>query len=129
MLNMPIKTLGDRIVLLKDIATLDYREKSPSSYYRINGLNQLNINIFVEKNANNDRPFGQSQGIRWICWKRISGGKYSLQMAYDANKELEDELNQTLFRTLLDDFDSADFCVSGEPGFPLFVDYRRFFSC
>ena len=29
------------------------------------------------------------------------GGKYSLQMAYDASKELEDELNQTLFRTLL----------------------------
>lgn len=49
MLNMPIKTLGDRIVLLKDIATLDYREKSPSSYYRINGLNQLNINIFAKR--------------------------------------------------------------------------------
>ena len=37
------------------------------------------------------------------------GGKYSLQMAYDASKELEDGLNQTLFSDLIDDFDSADF--------------------
>ncbi len=57
------------------------------------------------------------------------GGKYSLQMAYDASKELEDELNQTLFRTLLTILILLIFVFSGEPGFPLFVDYRRFFSC
>lgn len=100
MLNMPIKTLGDRIVLLKDIATLDYREKSPSSYYRINGLNQLNINIFAEKNANVIDLSAKVRGKMDLLEKDF-GGKYSLQMAYDASKELEDELNQTLFRTLL----------------------------
>ena len=58
------------------------------------------INIFVEKNAN---VIDLSAKVRdkMDLLEKDFGGKYSLQMAYDASKELEDELNQTLFRTLL----------------------------
>lgn len=60
-LDIPIKSSEGKIIYLKNIATLDYREAKPNSYYRINGLNRININIFCQKKIEYDRSFQQSQ--------------------------------------------------------------------
>lgn len=52
-LNIPVKKTGDRIVLLADIATLKHVEGQPSSFYRINGLNTINIVVYAGQGENN----------------------------------------------------------------------------
>ena len=51
-MNLPIKVINGKIIYLHNIVTLDYQESDPGSYYRINGLNRINLNVYAEKNAN-----------------------------------------------------------------------------
>ncbi len=51
-LNIPVKKSGDRVVFLSDIATLKHVEGQPSSFYRINGLNTINIIIYAGPGEN-----------------------------------------------------------------------------
>lgn len=98
LLSIPIKTINNKIVYLRDVATLDYREATPTSYYRINGLNRININIFAEKNANNLQVADQvKEEIKKLS--ETIPDKYSLKMIYDSTVELKDELGQNLLRT------------------------------
>ena len=100
LLYLPIKTIGNKIVYLKDVATLDYRESIPSSYYRINGLNRININIFSEKNANTiDLSYKVQEEIKKLA--EDFSEDYSVKMTYDSTVELKDELNQNLIRTAI----------------------------
>lgn len=100
MLDIPIKSLNGRIIYLKDIARLDYREKIPDSYYRINGLNCIYVNIFAEKNANViDLSAKVKEEVERLTDNFPQG--YSMKMIFDSSVELKDELGQTLFRTVL----------------------------
>lgn len=100
MLDIPIKSLNGRIICLKDIARLDYREKIPDSYYRINGLNCIYVNIFAEKNANViDLSAKVKEEVERLTDNFPQG--YSMKMIFDGSVELKDELGQTLFRTVL----------------------------
>lgn len=100
LLLLPIKTIGNKIIYLKDVATLDYRESIPSSYYRINGLNRININIFSEKNANTiDLSPKVQKEIKKLA--EDFSEDYSIKMTYDSTVELKDELNQNLIRTAI----------------------------
>ena len=48
----PIANNNGRIIYLKDIATVQYREQLPTHYYRINGLNNINLSVMAEKHIN-----------------------------------------------------------------------------
>lgn len=100
LLSLPIKTVEDKIVYLKDVASLDYRESIPSSYYRINGLNRININIFSEKNANAIDLVAKVKEEMKTLSDDFSE-EYSVKMTYDSTVELKDELNQNLIRTAI----------------------------
>jgi multidrug efflux pump subunit AcrB len=52
-LNIPVKKTGNRIVFLSDIATLNHVEGQPQNYYRINGLNTINILVYPAPGENN----------------------------------------------------------------------------
>lgn len=97
-LEIPIKSIQGKIIYLKNIVTLDYREARPSSYYRINGLNRININIFCEKKSNmidlSARVKDKMQELEQTLPRT-----YSLKMILDNSKELKDELGDNLLRT------------------------------
>lgn len=97
-LDIPIKSIQGKIVYLKNIVTLDYREAHPSSYYRINGLNRININIFCEKKSNmidlSARVKDKMQEL-----EQTLPNTYSVKMILDNTKELKDELGDNLLRT------------------------------
>lgn len=98
LLSLPIKTINDKIIYLKDVATLNYRESAPSFYYRINGLNSININIFSQKNANAiDLAAKVKQEMKTLS--ESFSDAYSVKMMYDTTVELKDELHQNLVRT------------------------------
>lgn len=100
LLSLPIKTIDNRIIRLKDVATLDYRESIPSRYYRINGLNSILINVFSEKNANAlDLAAKVKQKVKTLS--EDFSEDYSIKLSYDSTIELKDELNQNLIRTVI----------------------------
>jgi len=53
LLLIPVKQTGGRIIFIKDIASMSYEEQEPQCYYRINGLNTININIYAAPGENN----------------------------------------------------------------------------
>ena len=49
--QMPLRTIGGKIIYLNNLTTCNIREKQPDSYYRINGMNSVYINVYVNKHA------------------------------------------------------------------------------
>lgn len=98
LLDIPIKSINGKIIFLKNIATLDYREAKPSSYYRINGLNRININIFCEKKSNMiDLSAKVKDEMKQL--EESFPKTYSVKMIMDSSEELKDELGDNLLRT------------------------------
>ncbi len=99
-LDIPIKSSEGKIIYLKNIATLDYREAKPNSYYRINGLNRININIFCQKKSN---MIDLSNKVKAKMDELSEGfpNTYSTKMILDNSEELKDELADNLTRTAL----------------------------
>ena len=97
-MNLPIKVINGKIIYLRNIVTLDYREKDPGAYYRINGLNRINLNVYAEKNANMIELAGRIKQEM----ERLAMGfpeNYSVKLTRDNSTEIKDELSQILYRT------------------------------
>jgi multidrug efflux pump subunit AcrB len=52
LLDIPVKMINGKVTRLGEIVTLDYREREPTAYYRVNGLNRVNLNVYAGKNTN-----------------------------------------------------------------------------
>ena len=50
--RIPVKKAGERMVYLGNLATVHFKEQTPAQFYRINGLNTVNLVIYAEKNVN-----------------------------------------------------------------------------
>ena len=50
--NLPIANKNGRIIKLADVATVKLREKPPTSYYRINGKNTINMVVYAAPGEN-----------------------------------------------------------------------------
>lgn len=49
--RMPVKNIDGKIIYLNDLASCALRQKKPDSYYRVNGMNTVYINVYTEKDA------------------------------------------------------------------------------
>lgn len=98
--NIPVTNSKGRIVLLRDIATAKYKEQLPRRYYRINGLNNINLNISAEKHVNTLELTAQIKNKMKELEASFPEG-YSALVAYDASREIQKELNKIYIRTAL----------------------------
>ncbi len=98
--QMPIGRVGDKMVYLNDLATYEYKDREPDSYYRVNGLNTIYLNIYVDADAN---MIALSGSIR----KRMDEVKQTLRQGvyltknYDAAEQKESELHKLVWRSSL----------------------------
>jgi len=98
--SIPIKKIGSRMITLGDLATVKYREQEPSSYFRINGLNTINLVIYPEENINNLK-------LATTVRETVAGLKtampagYSLLLAGDSTEYITKELDKIFIRTVL----------------------------
>ncbi|HYQ56516.1 MAG TPA: efflux RND transporter permease subunit, partial [Draconibacterium sp.] len=96
---IPIKKLGNRIIYLTDIASISYKEQLPNSYFRINGLNTINVVIYPESDVNNIKLAKaiktQVENIR----TNLPQG-FSLLLANDSSEFIAKELRKIGYRTL-----------------------------
>lgn len=98
--DIVVKKIGSRIIRLKDIVSISYKEKAPRSYYRINGLNRININIYVEASVNRIDKASEIRKLLDEMAVTMPDG-YSLIVAQDSTEELKEKINTIIFRTSL----------------------------
>lgn len=49
--QMPLRTIGDKILYLNNLTSCNIREQQPDNYYRINGMNSIYVNVYADKDA------------------------------------------------------------------------------
>lgn len=96
--RMAVKSVGGRIVRLGDIATVEHRQKLPETYYRINGLNNINLTIYAEKHVN-------TLVLTDILKEKVGQIRtglppgYSITLADDTSVYIRGELSKIYWRT------------------------------
>ena len=98
--NIPILKIDERIVYLRDVASVAYRERPPSSYSRINGLNSIIVSVLPEEGANTLELAKQVRAeVRRL--RADLPPAFSLLLTYDSTKYLSDDLQRIAWRTIL----------------------------
>ncbi|MDE5639594.1 MAG: efflux RND transporter permease subunit, partial [Odoribacter sp.] len=98
--NIPIANNNGRIIYLKDIASVQYKEQLPTHYYRINGLNNINLSVMAEKHINTLEVTARIKEEM----KKLAAHfpeNYSVIIAYDSSKEIQKELDKIYTRTIM----------------------------
>ncbi len=96
--KIPVKKTGNRIVYLTDIATVQQVEHEPSAYYRISGLNTINLVIYPVKGANNIIVADNvKKGIERLKNELPPG--YKIFINYDSTEYIKEELSKISWRT------------------------------
>lgn len=49
--QMPLRTIGGKIIYLNNLTSCNIREQQPDNYYRINGMNSVYVNVYADKDA------------------------------------------------------------------------------
>jgi len=97
--SIPVKNQEDRIIYLSDLARVNYVEELPRSYHRINGLNTINMVVNAGEGVNNIKLARQVKDEVKKIRNTLPSG-YSMILAYDATRYLNDELRKIGMRTL-----------------------------
>ena len=88
------------MIRLDKLITMSHREALPSSYYRINGLNSIYLQIYATENAN---QLNLSKSVKEEIAKieQLLPNGYEMHIGYDASERIDNELNKIYFRTVL----------------------------
>jgi multidrug efflux pump subunit AcrB len=111
--NIPVKKTGTRIIRLGDLATAKYREQEPSSYFRINGLNTINMVIYPEDDVNNLEVAKSVKETIAELQPALPAG-YSLLLASDSTEYIRGELDK-VFIGRFSRWASCFVCPSDQP--------------
>ncbi|MEN6456639.1 MAG: efflux RND transporter permease subunit, partial [Prolixibacteraceae bacterium] len=98
--RIPVKKTEGRIIFLGDVATIQYQEQQPSSYFRINGLNTINMVIYPGEEVNNLELAKEIKETTGKLQAALPPG-YSLLLANDSTQYIRDELRKVFTRTIL----------------------------
>lgn len=98
--TIPVKNVDGRIVLLRDLATVTYKEQPPAFYFRINGLNTVNLTVTPEKYINTIKLADQVKK-RMAELEKTFPQKFSATLAFDSSEYVKAELHKIVLRTVL----------------------------
>lgn len=96
--NIPIKKIGERIIYLTDIAKITEKEQEAHSYYRINGLNSINLSITANKDVNTI-VLANSIDNKLKNVQKILPQNFRIIQNYNATTYIKTELNKIYNRT------------------------------
>ena len=87
-----------KIFTLDQLVKVHYKEETPQSYFRINGLNSIYISIFANENANQlDLSNKIKKEMDEIIAQLPTG--YHINISYDATDFMQRELSKIYMRT------------------------------
>ena len=97
--DIPIQVIEGRLIRLGDIATVRHTEQEPTSYYRINGMNTINLVIYASSQANHI-VLAQQVKAKLKEMESLLPQGYSMQNTYDSTEYISGELNKIYIRTI-----------------------------
>jgi multidrug efflux pump subunit AcrB len=98
--SVPVAKTGERIVTLGEVAAVRIREMLPTSYYRINGLNTINVAVYPEKQINTLKLV-ESVKREMAAMESSFPESFSVLVVEDTSEYIKEELNKILIRTVL----------------------------
>jgi len=98
--EIPVAGNAGRIIRLGDVASVRLKDRQPTGYYRINGLNTVNLNVSAGKNVNNIKVADEVKRIIEKIKKELPPG-YSIRNSLDNTLFIKEEISRNIFRTLL----------------------------
>ncbi|MGN0309872.1 MAG: efflux RND transporter permease subunit [Bacteroides sp.] len=93
-----LKTKQGTLVGLEKLIKVVHVEAEPTSYYRINGLNSIYLNLTAEETANQLALSKQVKQTLWNLEQQMPTG-YEVHIGYDATEHIQKELDKIYFRT------------------------------
>lgn len=96
--DIQIKHQG-RLFKLTDLVEVKERESEPKSFYRINGLNTVNIVVQSTPGANQIVTAGLVKDKVGEMRAQLPKG-YGINVSYDSSEQLKEELNKIILRIL-----------------------------
>ena len=98
--DIPVANISGRIIHLGDVAAVKLTDQRPQSYYRINGLNTVNINVSAGKNVNTIKVADKVKKVIGEIKKELPAG-YSIRTSADNTVFLREEIAKNMFRVFL----------------------------
>lgn len=96
--DIRLKTKDGVLIGLDKLIKVLHIESQPTSYYRINGLNSIYLNLTAEESANQLELSKQVKQKMWELEQKMPSG-YEVHMGYDATEYIQKELDKIYFRT------------------------------
>jgi multidrug efflux pump subunit AcrB len=98
--DIPVAKVSGRIVHLTDVATVRLKDQKPRSFYRINGLNTVNISVTADRSVNNIKVAGNAKAVIEKIKMELPAG-YSIRTSSDNTIYLKEEISKNIFRAVL----------------------------
>jgi multidrug efflux pump subunit AcrB len=98
--DIPVGKASGRVIHLTDVAHVSLKDQQPQSYYRINGLNTVNINVSAGRNVNNIKVADNVKNVIEKIKKELPPG-YSIRTSNDNTIYLKEEISKNIFRSVL----------------------------
>lgn len=98
--EMPLKNIDGKVVYLNDLAAVQVKNQDLDSYYRVNGLNTVYINVYIPSDGKTVRMSDVVQEKM----EQLKAGihqKVYFQLSYDSAKQQREEMSKLLRRTLM----------------------------
>jgi len=97
--SLPLQIVGGRVIRLEDIATIRHIEQEPTSYYRINGMNRINLVIYASPQSNHIVLAQQIKAKISEILPELPKGYY-ITNTYDSTEYISQELNKIYLRAI-----------------------------
>lgn len=97
---IPISNVQGKVIRLQDVAKITYKERLPTQYFRINGLNTINITVYPEKYVNTLELCNEIKS-RMKNLEVSFPDSFSAIITYDSSTFLKKEISKIIRRTIL----------------------------
>jgi multidrug efflux pump subunit AcrB len=98
--DIPVAKASGRIIHLTDVAKIKLKDQQPQSYYRINGLNTVNLTVSAGKNVNNIKVADAVKAEIEKIKKELPPG-YSIRTSNDNTIFIKQEISKNIYRAIL----------------------------
>ena len=98
--DIPVGRISGRIIHLTDIASIKLKEQKARSYYRINGLNTVNLTVSAETNVNTIKVADAVKKEMEVIKKELPPG-YSIRTSLDNTTYIKEEISKNIYRAIL----------------------------
>lgn len=98
--SIPLKSSNGKIIRVEDVCSVEYKESLPTRYYRLNGLNTINITIYPQKGANTVKACNAVKE-KMARLQEAFPDNFSALAVSDISVEIQQEINKIVRRTVL----------------------------